>query len=73
MRTVRCSGRRGGGSLSQCMLGYREGVRLGVSAQRGVCSNACWDTSPCEQNDWQTGVKTLPFHNFIADGNKKAF
>ena len=29
------------------------------------------DTPPCEQNDWQTGVKTLPCRNFVADGNKK--
>ena len=26
---------------------------------------------PCEQNDWQTGVETLPYHNFVAGGNKK--
>ena len=24
----------------------------------------CPDT-PCEQNDWQTGVKTLPFRNIL--------
>ena len=23
---------------------------------------------PCEQNDWQTGVKTLPCRNFVAGG-----
>ena len=23
---------------------------------------------PCEQNDWQTGVKTLPCRNYVADG-----
>ena len=46
------------------------GVCLGVSAQGDV-----WQTpprpeadTPCEQNDWQTGVKTLPCRNFVADG-----
>ena len=31
----------------------------------GCLPSACWDTTPCEQNDWQTGVKTLPFHDFV--------
>ena len=25
--------------------------------------------SPCEQNDWQTGIKTLPCRNVVAGGN----
>ena len=45
----------------------------GVSAQvggclsTGVCIPACTeaDTPTCEQNDRQTGVKTLPFRNFV--------
>ena len=31
----------------------------------GVCPTP---PSPCEQND--TGVKTLPYRNYVADGNK---
>ena len=37
-----------------------EGVFLGVSAQGSVCQ------TPCEQNDWQMLVKTLPCHNYVA-------
>ena len=40
------------------------GVCLGVSAQ-GLSTRH--PTPCCEQNDWQTGVKTLP--NYVADGN----
>ena len=29
-------------------------------------SIASWDTSHCEQNDWQTGVKTLPSRYFVS-------
>ena len=28
---------------------------------------------PCEQNDWQTGVKTLPCRNFVAGGKNVKF
>ena len=38
----------------------------GVSAEWGCPA----DIPPCEQNDWQTCVKTLPCHNYVADGNK---
>ena len=31
----------------------------------------CSSLYPREQNDWQTGVKTLPCRNFIADGNNQ--
>ena len=42
-----------------------------MSAQGGVCPSACWDTPlPCEQNR-QTGVKTLPCCNYIADDNER--
>ena len=49
---------------------------VGVSAQGGVCLEWCGrhprdlrqTHTPCEENDWQTGVKTLPCHNFIAGG-----
>ena len=48
----------------------------GVSAARGVClprgegvsAQGVWQIPPCEHNDWQTGVKTLPCHNFVAGG-----
>ena len=34
--------------------------------RRGVCPSAFWDTHPsCKQNDWQTGVKALPFRNYV--------
>ena len=58
--------------LPQCMLGY--------VCPGGVCPSACWDMSagggaaphtPCEQNDWQTGVKTLPCRNYVADGSNR--
>ena len=55
MRTARCSSRLLGGDLPG-----RVPAR-GVSAQ-GV-------SPPCEQNDWQTDVKTLPCRNYVADGN----
>ena len=41
-----------GGSLSE-----------GGSLSRGISVRET--PSPCEQNDWQTGVKTLPSHNFV--------
>ena len=46
----------------------------GVSAQGGVCWGVsaqecvCGRHPLCEQNDWQTGVKTLPCRNFVAGG-----
>ena len=40
------------------------GVCWGVSAQGCVCGRH----PLCEQNDWQTGVKTLPCRNFVAGG-----
>ena len=49
-----------------CLLGVSAKGR-GVSAQEGVYPSMHWGRHPsCEQNDWQTGVKTLPFHNFIS-------
>ena len=30
-------------------------------------------TSPGEEIDWQTGVKTLPFRNVFADGKNNIF
>ena len=42
----------------------------GVFAQGGVCLGVSGRHPPCEQNDWQTGVKTLPCRNFVAGGNK---
>ena len=36
-----------------------------------VTCGACWDRDPpYEQNDWQTGIKTLPCCNFVAGGNR---
>ena len=56
-----------------------EGVSAwGVSAQRrclprGVSARVvCVADTPCEQNDWQTGVKTLPCRNFVAGGSVKS-
>ena len=43
------------------------------SGQRSPCHvtcGACRDKDPYEQNDWQTGVKTLPCLDFVAGGNK---
>ena len=48
----------------------------GVSAQGCVWQTPPRDqrqTPPCKQKDWQTGVKTLPCHNFVAGGNKVIF
>ena len=84
MRTVCCSGRWGGGHVSQHALGRgvypsMHWVGVGIPActrQGGVCpGSVCLgglpDTplSPCEQNDWWTAVKTLPCRSFVADGN----
>ena len=53
MHTVCCSGHLGGGG----------GVCLGRCLPRGrVCPGGCLPRG--EQNDWQTGVKTLPFRNY---------
>ena len=59
---------------------FPEGVCFWASEQRrclprgvclgGVCPGVCVADTPCEQNDWQTGVKTLPCRNFVAGGNK---
>ena len=45
-----------------CLPGGGEG---GCLPSGGVCPTP---PSPCEQND--TGVKTLPYRNYVADGNK---
>ena len=43
----------------------------GVYLPRDVCIPACSEADPpCEKNDWQRGVKTLPCYNFVADGNQ---
>ena len=55
---------RGGGCLLQCMLGY---VCRGVSAPMHAGIH-----TPREQNDWQTGVKTLPCRNYVAGGKNVA-
>ena len=76
MRTVRSSGRRGGclsreGGVSAQEVGgvWPEGgvcLPRGVSARQGsVPMHAGIHLPSCQQNDWQTGVKTLPFRNFI--------
>ena len=56
MRTVRCSGRL-----------------LGVSAQGGVCLGGVYPgvsaRPPTPRTESQTGVKTLPCRNYVADGN----
>ena len=78
MRTVRSSGRLLGGVCSRGCLpggvsqgGVCRGVCLlwGVSAGEclpgGASQHALGQTPPHEQNNWQTGVKTLPSHNFV--------
>ena len=80
MRTVRCSGRllgvstrgsvcpRGVSAWGVSAGGCLPGVSAqGVSAQRGFCQ-----TPPCEQNHRQV-LKTLPCHNYVADGNDVLF
>ena len=52
---------------------YPRGVSPGGVYLGGVCPDQRQTPPPREQNDWQTGVKTLPCHNFAADGNKKTF
>ena len=78
MRTVRCGGR--GGVSASMHAGIHGGLFFPMHAE-------CWDTQgqrwlpqcmlgyipPCEQNDWQTGVKKLPFRNFVADGNNRNY
>ena len=65
-RTVRCRGHRGGGCLPRGRL--PRGVCVSQHALgRGVCPSACWDTPPDRILD--TLVKTLPFCNYVADGN----
>ena len=70
---------QGGVCPGQCLPRrgvYPESVCLGVSAW-GVSTqlvsarrvSARHPLVPCEQNDLQTGVKTLPCCNYIADGN----
>ena len=65
MGTVRCSGRllAGGGCTQGRYLlgGGGWGVYSGVSIQ-GMSGRP-----PCEQNYWQTGVNTLPCHNYFVD------
>ena len=67
MRPVRCSDVVGVGG---------EGVYLpgGVPAQGvylpgGVYPSMYWGRHPSLQTEWQTGVKTLPCRNEVADGN----
>ena len=60
-------------------LSAQEGVSQGVSTGgclpgRGSTQGIVWKTPPlpCEQNDWQTGMKTLPCRNYVTDGKKFA-
>ena len=43
----------------------------GVSGQGVSCPGGVWQAPPCEQNDWQTGVKILPCRNLVADGKNR--
>ena len=72
-RIPACTGQ--GMCVSQNALGRGVSVREvfdwgGLSAQGGDCLGGVyrgvWQTPPCEQNDWKTGVKTLR----AAGGNK---
>ena len=51
------------GGFCQWGVSARGGVCLGVSAQGGVCQTPPW-------TEWQTGLKTLPCLNYVADGKK---
>ena len=62
---------RGDGSLSR-LVSVQGGLYRGGSLSRGggSLSDRKWHhtetpSPPCEQNDWQTGVKTLPSRNFV--------
>ena len=71
--SVRGSLSRGSLSGGLCLGGLCLG---GVSGQGGLCLGGVSvqgglpdrDPFPREQNDWQTGVKTLSCNNFVADG-----
>ena len=83
MRTVRCSDRRGGvhlvgGVPTQWGVPAGEYLPSGVyTCQGGVpsrgCIPACTEADTPLWTEWQTGVKTLPCRNFVADGNNPAF
>ena len=57
--------------------------RRGVSAQGGFCWGGCLPRGgvclrvcgrpPPQRTEWQTGVKTLPCRNFVANGNYHYF
>ena len=50
-------------AVAVCLVGFCPGgclPRRGVSALGDVCPGGVCQTSSCERNDWQTGVKTLP-------------
>ena len=61
-------------------LGVYVSTQRGFSAQGGCLPKGVWQTAPdqrqtypsCEQNDWQTGVKTLPCRNFVASGKYRS-
>ena len=71
IRTVRCSARRGGvwPGVSAWEGVCLEGVCLGEGVCRGgVCPSACWDTSPCEQNDrclWKHNLSATALRTVI--------
>ena len=46
------------------------GVPDGEYLHGGWGGCTCPGTPPCEQNDWQTGVKTWPSQTSFAEGNK---
>ena len=48
-----------------CPGGYLSGGYL----PGGCLPGGLWQTPPCEENDWQRGVKTLPCRNFVVGGN----
>ena len=88
MRTVRCSGHLdggGGGAASQevsaavAVSGGGVSACRGMSACQGRClpeggclCRGCQPDTPPLWTEWQTGVKTLPCRNCVADGNEKS-
>ena len=63
-----------------CLPGGRRVSAQGVSSQGVSAQGGVWPGGVCPGGlprgvsglwtEWQTGVKTLPCHNYVADGNK---
>ena len=58
-------------AVSQQGVPAQGGVCLGVVSAQGGLSARGGLPQPHERNDWQTGVKSLPWRNFVAGGNRQ--